>query len=209
VLGSGVAASLLGALLWLPSAVAVTPPASGSAPATAARVSLHAVAVSPPVGLLAVAARPTISVQPQRHLPRGSYYYAVAVLVHYRERGTSQPRAPSCAISSDMARTQYGRPQSGRPLRLTLLPAAGAEARWCANSEYQGAVYAVPHQPPCSRSYPCYGRGSCGPLGGFCGVVVQPVSEYSYPGGLPRPIDPSSRIVGRFSLRFGGAIGEE
>jgi hypothetical protein len=168
------------------------------------------VPASPPVGLLAVTARPTISLQPQRHLPRGSYYYAVAVLVHYRERGTTQPRAPSCAISSDMALTQYGRPQSGRPLRLALLPASGAEARWCANAEYEGAVYAVPHPPPCSRSYPCYGRGSCGPPSGIvCGVIVRPESEYSYPRGLPRPIDSSSRIVGRFVLRFGGAIGEE
>jgi hypothetical protein len=28
-------------------------------------------------------------------------------------------------------------------------------------------------------------------------------------GGLPRPIDPSSRIVGRFKLQFGGAVGEK
>jgi hypothetical protein len=205
----GVAASLVGALLWLPSAVAAPQPRSGGPTAVLAATHLLAVPVSPPVGLLGVETRPVISLRPQRNLPRGSYYYAVAVLVHYRTRGQPRPYAPACAVSSDMALTQYGRPGGSRALGLTLLPAPGAGGRWCAKGNYEGAVYAVPHRPPCSRYYPCYGRGSCGPLGGFCGVVVSPEGEYSYPGGLPRPIDPSSRIVGRFKLQFGGTLGEE
>lgn len=209
MLRSRVAASLLGALLSLPAGGAALQPPSGDAAGVAAQVRLRAVPVTPPVGLLGVGARPTISLYPQGQLPRGAYYYAVAVLVHYRERNTAQPRTPKCAISSDMALTQYGSPQSSKALRLTLLPAPAAGGSWCANGSYEGAVYAVPHPPPCSRYYPCYGRGSCGQLVGVCGVVGIPESEYSYPGGLPRPIDSSSRIVGRFKLEFGGAAGEE
>jgi hypothetical protein len=33
-------------------------------------------------------------------------------------------------------------------------------------------------------------------------VVVRPEPHYSYPGGLPKPIDRSSRIVGRFQVHF-------
>jgi hypothetical protein len=51
----------------------------------------------------------------------------------------------------------------------------------------------------------------------LCGVVAKPeppgpkseppgpkgeAPSYSYPGGLPTPVDRSSRIVGRFQLKF-------
>ena len=90
-------------------------------------------------------------------------------------------------------------------LTLTLIPASSTLGEWCEGGSYEGALYAVPHPPPCTKRFPCYGRGSCGPLGGVCGVVPKPVEryEYSYPGGVPRPIDRRSRIVGRFTVKFG------
>jgi len=36
----------------------------------------------------------------------------------------------------------------------------------------------------------------------FCGVVIRPEQPYSYPGGLPKPVDRTSRIVGRFQIHF-------
>jgi hypothetical protein len=140
-----------------------------------------------------------VSFRPRTGLPRGGYYYAVVVLVSYpRYPGAGQ--APSCAISSDMHRTDYGYPHHGHPVGLTLLPASSAENTWCAGGTYEGAVYAVPHKPPCSKVYPCYGKSSCGAVP-FCGVLPYP-APYSYPGGLPKPLDRSTRTVGRFMLRF-------
>jgi hypothetical protein len=139
-----------------------------------------------------------------RALPRGGFYYAVLVLSNYPS-GTGA--RPSCAVSSDMGKTQYGFPRSGARLRLSVLPARSGAETWCPGGTYLGAVYAVPHRPLCSYSQPCYGRttqvGACWIVGEgrrVCGVVIRP--RYSYPGGLPRPLDASSRLVTRFVLRF-------
>lgn len=167
--------------------------AASSAPAAA---PLGPVSVQVPRNPSATA-NLTIGFHPRGQLPRGGYYYAVVVLVHY-PRSPGEPAAPSCALSSDMHRTDYGFPRRGRALSLTLLPAGSAEHRWCQGGSYEGAVYAVPHRPPCSKAYPCYGKSSCGSVP-FCGVVIKP-GPYSYPGGLPRPIDRSTRVVGRFTL---------
>jgi hypothetical protein len=141
--------------------------------------------------------RVTIAFHPRGQLAHGGYYYAVVVLRHYLP-----PSYPlRCAVSSDMGVTGYGFPRRGRAVRLTLLAAASAEDQWCPGAMYEGAVYAVPHKPSCSSLYPCYGKGSCGPQAGVCGVVVSP-GYYSYPGGLPKPIDRSTRIVGHFTLHF-------
>jgi hypothetical protein len=106
-----------------------------------------------------------------------------------------------------MGKTEYGFPRPGQRLRLSVLPARSSAETWCPGGVYRGAVYAVPHRPRCSYSEPCYGRttqvGPCWILGEgrrVCGVVVRPT--YSYPGGLPRPLDASSRIVARFTIRF-------
>jgi hypothetical protein len=163
-----------------------------------------------------------ISFRPQGQLPRGGYYYAVVVLVRYARDLLG--RAPSCATSSDMRRTAYGHPQHGDQVTLTLVRARSAKGRWCPGGTYQGAVYAVPHKPPCSASYPCYGKstetGGCFEVAEgrrLCGVVVPPpkteptppspqpapsATPYSFPGGLPRPIDRSTRVIAHFQVRF-------
>ena len=139
-----------------------------------------------------------------RALPHGGFYYAVLVLAKYRTSGGVRPE---CAISSDMGKTEYGFPRRGRRLALSILPARSSAGTWCPGGHYLGALYAVPHRPSCSYSQPCYGKttqvGPCWIVGEgrhVCGVVALP--RYSYPGGLPRPLDSASRIVTRFSVSF-------
>jgi hypothetical protein len=145
-----------------------------------------------------------IGFSPRRPLPSGGYYYAVLVLDQYR--GYSQKEPPPCAVSSEMKMTQYGYAHRGR-VRLTLAPAQSAEARWCQGATYAGGIYAVPHRPPCDSHYPCYGKSTqnsaCWELEGghtVCGVAAIPL--YSYPGGLPKPLDSRTRIIGHFKVRF-------
>jgi hypothetical protein len=145
-----------------------------------------------------VAGDVAINFSPHAGLPLGGYYYAVIVLENYSHNGYG---VPPCAVSSDMHRTAYGHPHRGRAVRLTLFPAKSSQNRWCAGGTYLGAVYAVPHRPPCSKAYPCYGRRACGGIP-VCGVVIRPHLPYSYPGGLPKPLDRSTRIVGRFQVHF-------
>jgi hypothetical protein len=148
-----------------------------------------------------------VGFQPRGHLPNGGYYYAVVVLKEYARHSQGAP--PQCAISSDMRRTQYAYPHGGRALSLTLKPASSASGHWCPGGSYVGAVYAVPHKPRCGGSQPCYGHstqtGSCWQVEGrlLCGVVAIPT--YSYPGGLPKPIDHSARVVGHFQVGFPGS----
>jgi hypothetical protein len=166
----------------------------------------------------------TISFRPRAALPSGGYYYAVVVLTRYA--GYSATAPPPCATSSDMRRTVYGFPRRGRRVALTLIPAKSTAGGWCPGGVYRGALYAVPHRPICRGSTPCYGSsaeyGPCWQVEGHpvCGVVVKPepkpeppkqpepppppkeATYYSYPGGLPRPVDHISRIVGRFTLQF-------
>ncbi len=147
-----------------------------------------------------ISANVRVSFRPIGHLPRGGYYYSVVVLSYLR--GTTSPK---CAISSDMARTNYGFPRPGRFVELSLYPARAGTGHWCMGGVYAGAIYAVPHKPPCSSAYPCYGKRACGG-GTVCGVVAIPY--YSYPGGLPAAIDRHTRIVGRFRIVFPTAEGQ-
>jgi hypothetical protein len=138
-------------------------------------------------------------------LPDGGYYYAVVVLRPYRHHTRSSP--PSCATSSDMQRTDYGVPTAAGRVSLALAPSRSRSGRWCPRGSYEGAVYAVPHPPPCEGRYPCrsepYEPSPCWPAGGHvvCGVVALP-AVWHYPDPLPRPLASGTAIVARFSLRF-------
>ena len=94
------------------------------------------------------------------------------------------------------ARADHPHPSPGAVQRRRLVPAG----------DYLGGVYAVPHPPRCTPTYPCTGRTSeyecehetpCRPIDG-----VLPFQYYSYPGGLPKPIDATARIIGTYSVRF-------
>jgi hypothetical protein len=141
-----------------------------------------------------------IDFHPQ-HLPSGGYYYAVAVLAPYHFHG-GRP-TPSCAVSSNMKVTEYGFPPRTGALRLTLTPTPSSSKAWCTGATYEGAVYAVPHKPPCNGYYRCTsGAAQCLPGRHVCGIILPPQYYPGYPGGLPKPIDGSSRIVGRFTVTF-------
>jgi len=140
-------------------------------------------------------------------LPGGGYYYAVIVLTHYRAYTHSSP--PPCATSSNMLRTDYGYPHAGE-VALVLAPARSHTGHWCRGGSYSGALYAVPHAPPCEGSYPCRSEpyappspcwGNDGHI--VCGVVIRP-SEWSFPSGLPTPLAKGARIVAHFAVRFPG-----
>ena len=137
-------------------------------------------------------------------LPEGGYYYAVIVLKPYKKYTRTSP--PPCAMSSDMQRTDYGYPQANGQVALALTPAKSSAGHWCPGGSYEGAIYAVPHAPPCESAYPCNSepyKEPCAGIGPGCvlGVVVRP-KEYAYPDGLPRPRATGTTIVARFSVRF-------
>jgi hypothetical protein len=86
-------------------------------------------------------------------LPEHGYYYAVIVLrPHGRYTKASHPR---CSTSSDMQRTDYGYPNASGEVLLAVTPAGSRSGRWCPGGSYEGAIYAVPHAPPCEGAYPC------------------------------------------------------
>ena len=139
-------------------------------------------------------------------LPKGGYYYAVVVLRRYQHHTRASP--PSCSTSSDMQRTDYGYPQSNGVVTLALTPAKSATHHWCSVGFYEGAIYAVPHAPPCEKRYPCRSEpyeppSPCWGTGGHivCGVVAQP-ALWRYPDPLPAPLASGTTIRGRFSLTF-------
>jgi hypothetical protein len=147
-----------------------------------------------------------VSFHPTHGLPQGGYYYAVIVLKPYRHYTQKAP--PPCATSSNMERTDYGYPHTGHPVSLALTPAKSHTWHWCRGGVYAGAIYAVPHAPPCESTYPCrsepYERSPCfevAPGHRACGVVAQP-KLYAYPGGPPAPIASGARIIARFAVRF-------
>jgi hypothetical protein len=152
---------------------------------------------------VSVRQNPHVSFRAQR-LPNGGYYYAVIVLETYKRYTRRSP--PPCSTSSDMRRTDYGHPQTGGRVALALTPAKSATRHWCPSGSYEGAIYAVPHAPPCESSYPCNGEPHEEPCAGVrpgCvhGVVARPL-EWSYPDPLPAPIASGTVIVGRFAIKF-------
>jgi len=141
-----------------------------------------------------------------RRLAGGGYYYAVMVLKPYGRYTRTSP--PPCSTSSDMQRTDYGYPRADGEVRLALTPAKSSTGRWCPGGAYTGAIYAVPHAPPCEGTYPCRSEpyvppSPCWVIQGHrvCGVVALP-RKYAYPGGLPTPLASGTTIVARFTVKF-------
>jgi hypothetical protein len=139
-----------------------------------------------------------------RHLPKGGYYYGVIVLKPYKKYTRTSP--PPCSASSDMQRTDYGYPQANGQLALALTPAKSSTGHWCPSGSYEGAIYAVPHAPPCESAYPCQSEPYKEPCAGVrpgCveGVVARP-EEYAYPDGLPTPRATGATIMAQFSVKF-------
>jgi len=140
-------------------------------------------------------------------LPEGGYYYGVMVLKPYKRYTRAHP--PPCSTSSNMQRADYGYRQPDGTVRLALTPTRSATRHWCRGGTYLGAVYAVPHAPPCESKYPCRSEpyeppSPCWevePGRRVCGVVAQP-GRYAYPGAIPTPLARDTRIVGRFSILF-------
>jgi hypothetical protein len=137
-------------------------------------------------------------------LPEGGYYYAVIVLKPYKKYTRASP--PPCATSSDMQRTNYGYPQPSGEVALALTPAKSRTGHWCPGGDYLGAIYAVPHAPPCESAYPCrsepYKEPCAGVRPGCVPGVVAPRREWAYPQGLPTPRASGTSIVGHFTVRF-------
>ena len=139
-------------------------------------------------------------------LPEGGYYYAVLVLRPYRRYTRRSP--PPCSVSSDMQRADYGHPGRHGVVALDVTRAASKARRWCAGGSYQGAIYAVPHLPPCEGAYPCTSEpyrppSPCWTVEGkpVCGVVVRRAT-WAYPDPLPAPLAGGTRIVAHFTVVF-------
>jgi hypothetical protein len=140
-------------------------------------------------------------------LPAGGYYYAVIVLKPYGRYTRQHP--PPCSSSSNMERADYGYPGGDGGVRLALTPSRSATWHWCRRGSYLGAIYAVPHPPPCEARYPCRSEpyeppSPCWEVAAghrVCGVVARP-RGYAYPSGIPAPLAADTRIVGRFSVVF-------
>jgi hypothetical protein len=142
-----------------------------------------------------------------RRLPEHGYYYAVIVLKPYKAYTRFSP--PPCSTSSNMQATNYGYPTPRGEVALTLMPAKSLTRRWCRGAKYEGAIYAVPHAPPCESTYPCRSepyKEECAGIGPGCvpGVVARP-GQYAYPDGLPTPLATGTSIVGRFTVKFPSA----
>jgi hypothetical protein len=181
----------------LAASVASTMSLALSAMALAATVSVHV------QHNLAVRQNVHLTFRAKR-LPEGGYYYGVIVLKPYKKYTRTSP--PLCSTSSNMQRTDYGYPRANGQVPLALTPAKSSTGHWCPSGSYEGAIYAVPHAPPCESAYPCHGepyKEPCVGIGPGCvhGIVARP-KEYSYPDGLPTPRATDTTIVARFSFKF-------
>jgi hypothetical protein len=105
-----------------------------------------------------------------------------------------------------MQRTDYGYQQPSGQVALALTPTKSSTGHWCSSGSYEGAIYAVPHAPPCESTYPCHSEPYKEPCEGIApgcvhGIVARP-KEYEYPDGLPKPRATGTTIVARFSVKF-------
>jgi hypothetical protein len=173
-----------------------------------AGLALSTVALAAPVSVHVqhkLAARQNVHVTFRAgQLPEGGYYYGVVVLKPYKRYTRNSP--PPCSTSSNMQRTDYGYPQLNRQVALALTPAKSSTGHWCPSGSYEGAIYAVPHAPPCESTYPCHSEPYERPCAGIApgcvhGVVAWP-KAYAYPDGLPQPRATGTAIVAHFSIWF-------
>ena len=139
-----------------------------------------------------------------KKLPENGYYYGVIVLEPYKKYTRASP--PPCSTSSDMQRTDYGYPQPNGKVALLLTPAKSSTGHWCPGGSYIGAIYAVPHAPPCESTYPCrsepYKEPCAGVAPGCVLGVVARLTEYAYPDSLPPPRASETQIVSHFTVKF-------
>lgn len=157
----------------------------------------------------------TVSFRPREPLPSGGYYYAVVVLTKRYAKRLSRAR---CAQESDMSDTEYGYRDGSHKLNLSLGPEASAPSEgqptrldWCAGATYKGAIYAVPHAPPCRRYEGCYGHTTapeCYPgeprcyEGKYKPLHGKPAMYRRKPGELPTPQDSATRVIAHFRVHF-------
>jgi hypothetical protein len=135
-------------------------------------------------------------------LSAGGYYYGVIVLKPYKNYTRTSP--PPCSTSSNIQRTDYGYPQAKGQVALALTPARSSTGHWCPSGSYEGAIYAVPHAPPCESTYPCHSEPYEKPCAGLApgcvhGIVALP-KAYAYPDRLPQPRATGAAIVAHFSI---------
>ena len=141
---AGMGAPRLG-LLAVGAAASAVGASSAGTPAAQALSALHVPRA------LAVGRDVRISFRASQR-PEGGYYYAVIVLKPYKRY--TRPSPPPCSASSDMRRADYGYPQRDGVVKLALAPASSRTGRWCRGGTYAGAIYAVPHAPPCEAGTP-------------------------------------------------------
>jgi hypothetical protein len=157
----------------------------------------------------------TVSFRLWEPLPSGGYYYAVVVLTKHDAKRFSRAQ---CTQSSEMTDTEYGYPDAGHELHLSLSPEKSEPFSgepepldWCAEATYKGAIYAVPHAPPCTRREPCYGHTTapeCYPGEPRCyegkhkPLYGKPIMHRRKPGGLPTPRDNATRMIAYFRVHF-------
>jgi hypothetical protein len=132
-------------------------------------------------------------------LPEGGYYYAVVVLKAPYRGHDAVEEPPACALSSNMQRTDYGWPDHGTVL-LALTPAKSHTRHWCPGGSYEGAIYAVPHPPPCESSYPCRAEPYEARPNRY-GVTAKP-GEWHWPDPLPPPLAKGTKIIDHFTIKF-------
>lgn len=167
-----------------------------------------------------------------RTLPNDGYYYAVAVLEGYRGYSAASPPPCAVSSDMSKTAYGFPKPRRRLTLTLIPATSAAHRwcARGVYRGAVYAVPHAprCTARYPC-RGAGGQG-GSCWDVEGrrVCGVVVAPpgspekrspstprpappapepevplaTPSYSYPGGLPAPVDRSSRIVARFTIRF-------
>jgi hypothetical protein len=208
--------------------------ASAAAAPVACSAALAPATVHVP-GSPAVARPVSISFIPRATLPAGGYYYAVVVLSRYAGYSSASPPpcAVSSDMTRTVYGFAHARRRvrltllPARSAQRSWCAGGIYEGAVYAVPHRLRCTRAY----PCSRASAQY--GACWEVEGHpvCGVVVKPpeptppppeppkpppppgppgppppAAPYSYPGGLPKPIDRSTHVIAHFKLRFAPAL---